>query len=166
MIESKPEPMYRNIIAVVSLFLISSLFALPVQAEDIPIESRIRLYKMEKKDPFKSLLLSMFVFPGLGQIYNGDGEKAAIAVLGTLGSITVMTVGIVTSFEHEDSEFNGVGGALFTIGFIGTLGFPIWSDIDSWISAEDHNKRLRKKYGLDPLSLHVLPQGVGLSYRF
>ncbi len=88
-----------------------------------------------KKSPGLAFLLS-FLIVGAGQGYNGQWSKGVGMFAGELVSAGVFAAGI-------DDCAEGVGDCGVTIaGFIGMVGFWLWSWIDAPISASAINRRI------------------------
>ena len=121
--------------------------------ESKALSSSIHLTNDEKnvKDPVIAGELS-FIVPGfgIGQIYNGQPEKALIHTSITVTSFIIAAIslgGISFSLGGSTSRDKSWGVAPFLISFgVFTVNW-IWSVVDAVISANDINKKARlKKY--------------------
>jgi len=88
-----------------------------------------------RKSPGLAFLLSFWIFPGAGQGYNGQWGKGVAMFAGALVSVGMFAAGIDDCVSGDTC---GVGAA----GFIGFVGFWLWSWIDAPISASAINRRI------------------------
>lgn len=103
--------------------------------------------KLEKnlssKSPWLAFFLSM-MFPGTGQLYNGEYTKAAIqAGLAVVGIGLVMGTACVECGDPEPAQ-----SALLFTGLGMAFGTYVWSLFDAPISANNINERIRSRTGL------------------
>lgn len=95
-----------------------------------------------KQSPGLAGVLS-FIWPGAGQIYNGEGEKAAtmigIQLLG-LGLIVVAAEDNVGDIDFDSDD--AIGG----IGVIAILGNYVYSIVDAVNSAQRINRQREQEY--------------------
>jgi hypothetical protein len=52
------------------------------------------------KNPFIALLLSTFIFPGMGQIYKGELRKGVFLILATSLLLAVLVLGVVILYNY------------------------------------------------------------------
>lgn len=114
-------------------------------------KERPLLTGVSPKNPTLSWGLS-FLFPGTGQIYNGDVAKGiGLAIFGASG-VTVFLSANGCSFDDECNQRRRFGGALFLLAWIG-------SQVEAPIKASRINRDLsRVSLGLGPQ-----PHALGLS---
>lgn len=87
-----------------------------------------------KKSPALAFLLS-FLIVGAGQGYNGQWGKGVGMFAGELVSVGVFAAGI-------DDCASGDNCGVSLAGFVGMVGFALWSWIDAPISASKINRRI------------------------
>lgn len=155
----------RNLlIAFAFLCAFSARAADSSEAEKVPAElpqsglaglttEEMKIYQYGEISPGSHVaggLLGTFVGLGLGHIVYGKyGDRGWIFTAGELGSITVLTVGLVSLVENctlRDSSHcdnTGSGGGLVTLGLLGLLGFRVWEIIDVWTIPPNHNAQYR-----------------------
>ena len=97
--------------------------------------------KVKEKSPVVAFVLS-FIFPGLGQYYNGEWKKGVIQdVLYIGGYVVAFTAGIDYETDEWGYTYTTVNG-LYALGLLTSAGVALWSVIDAPISANKINKRL------------------------
>jgi TM2 domain-containing membrane protein YozV len=87
----------------------------------------------KRKHPVLAAAMS-FVLTGAGQAYNGQWVKGALMLGGTAASVVLLAIG---TFGAEDQE---VHPAVFVVGLVGTLGFPVWSMVDASLTSSRMNE--------------------------
>ena len=125
-------------------------------------------YYIERKNPGVALILSLVVFPGIGQFYNGEVGKGAIHLLAGALSLGIMMDGMqeVTTYnywygyntEMKSESKAGLGALLY-------LATWIVSSVDAYSSAKKINQTLafKENHGL---GISFSSNRVNLSYRF
>lgn len=101
-------------------------------------------YIPDKKSSGIAVLLAFF-YPGLGQIYNGEVFKGLLLMLvlpAVLGAWFWFGVA-VSLFTENPGAFIAV--ILLFVG--GTLAIWVWGMVDAHSTAEDINRRHRRRYG-------------------
>ena len=107
----------------------------PVAGDTFAGRDMWQVSQASKKSPALAFLLSFWI-PGAGQGYNGQWSKGVGMFAGELVSVGVFAASI-------DDCAEGVGDCGVTIaGFIGVVGFWLWSWIDAPISASAINRRI------------------------
>lgn len=102
-------------------------------------ETTMAMATYKRKQPALAWFLS-YLYPGIGQFYNGqNGKGAAMVVAGTVG-LGCMIGGIATT-DEDSYEMTPEGGATFALGLVVYLAASIWSQIDAPISAVSINRR-------------------------
>ncbi len=87
-----------------------------------------------KKSPALAFLLS-FLIVGAGQGYNGQWSKGVVMFANELISVGVFAVGVYAC-DH------GSSCGILLAGFVGMVGFALWSWIDAPVSASKINRRI------------------------
>ncbi len=90
-----------------------------------------------RKSPWVAFALSFFVVPGAGQAYNGQWGKGGLM----LGGV-VVSFGVVLADDCDVFYTANNCGFLTAAGFIGVVGFVLWSWIDAPITANAINRRI------------------------
>jgi TM2 domain-containing membrane protein YozV len=101
-------------------------------------------YIPDKKSSGVAVLLAFF-YPGLGQIYNGEVFKGLLLML-----VLPAVLGAWFSFGVAVSLFTDNPGAFIAavLLFVGaTLAIWVWGMVDAHSTAEDINRRHRRRYG-------------------
>ena len=89
-----------------------------------------------RKSPWGAFALS-FLIPGAGQAYNGQWGKGGLM----LGGVVVSS-GVVLADDCDVFSTGNNCGFLTAAGFIGMVGFVLWSWIDAPITANAINRRI------------------------
>ncbi len=99
--------------------------------ESLKQELRVAQYNGEKRNPEHAIFWS--IFPGGGQVYNGEYIKAGLAY-----------AAVVFSALAGWSNVNYI-----------ILPFIVWTCVacDAYITAENYNNGLKKKYGISSIQL-------------
>ena len=124
-----------------------------------------------RKSPGVALILSLIVFPGIGQFYNEEIGKGVLHFLAGALSAGIMLDGMqeVTTYEYdwygstEITEMKNESAA--TLGAVAYLTTWIVSSVDAYSSAKRINQTLafKEDYGF---AISFFPNKVNLSYRF
>jgi len=89
-----------------------------------------------RKSPWGAFALSVLL-PGAGQAYNGQWGKGGLM----LGGVVVSS-GVVLADDCDVFSTGNNCGFLTAAGFIGMVGFVLWSWIDAPITANAINRRI------------------------
>ncbi len=128
------------LLGLLTMMLIGSPHTAEAQtASEQTVESR--------KSPWLAFGLS-FVITGAGQAYNGQWGKGGVMLGGTAVSA------ILASTADCDWDFGLPCGGRSAVGFIGILGFSLWSLIDAPITA----KAINREIDAGQVSLEVGPR--------
>ena len=106
-------------------------------------EAPIRLVEAQpqvEKSPGVALFLS-FVFPGLGQHYNGDHQKGIVhGVIAVAGVGMALGPGIQGSWREPEGTTKWYAAGLLTL-----VAVELWSVVDAATSAERINREARER---------------------
>ena len=124
-------PHAKRILSLRPLFLLlltATLIGGTARTAEAQVESR--------KSPWGAFGLSLLI-PGAGQAYNGQWGKGGLM----LGGV-VVSFGVVLADDCDVFYTANNCGFLTAAGFIGVVGFVLWSWIDAPITANAINRRI------------------------
>lgn len=117
-----------------------------------------------KRDPSLASLLSV-VYPGLGQLYVGNDDQRAYAVM---GAGTVIIAGSIVGFgllADRPPEASSLGNLMIIFAL---AGYHLWNVRDAYTQADDYNKMLEKENLislLDQIQLSYSGNTLSLSWH-
>lgn len=121
-----------------------------------------------EKSPGIAFILS-FIFPGLGQYYNGQPVKGVIQeVLVVGGVVAALAAGTsddcytAGSYPYQYTSCYQSTNAVFWVGLGGAAAASLWSMIDAPLSASSINKRLRQQSWGHMIEMNNAKYGLGL----
>ena len=118
------------LLLLLAMMLIGSAHTAEAQtASEQTVESR--------KSPWLAFGLSFLVLPGAGQAYNGQWGKGGLM----LGGVAV-SFGVVLADDCDVFYTANNCGFLTAAGFVGVVGFVLWSWIDAPLAANAINRRI------------------------
>jgi hypothetical protein len=123
-----------------------------------PNAMQLMTFESQKKSAPLALVLSLFLFPGIGSIYADHPQGAFITWAGIAGGVVLIVFGVRSLSDAQNA--NGVttdqsaqdrGASLLVAGFFTIVGFSIYSLVDAWQSANNYNAALAQRLGLPPM---------------
>lgn len=128
-----------------------------------PVQS-LMMYEAQRKNAGLAILLE-FVLPGLGSLYGDHAVGALVTWALMIAGIALVVYGATQWVDSYDSMTSGqqqkrdnsAGTFGLTAGIVLLLGGRIYGFVDSYMSTEEYNRKLKAKYGL-PV---VINWGVG-----
>jgi hypothetical protein len=127
-----------------------------------PVQS-LMMYEATKKNAGLAVVLEFFV-PGLGSLYGDHAVGSLITWALMIAGIAMVIYGATQWVESYDSmnmttqkRDNSAGTFGLTAGLVLLIGGRVYGLVDSYLSTEDYNKKLKARYGL-PV---VINFGVG-----
>jgi len=116
----------------------------------------------DEKSPWLAFGLS-YIFPGMGQFYNGEVGKGLLFIGGIVAGAGIAVLGAGDS-EHESSINKG-----FLYSGIAIAGiFELWQLIDAPVSASRINREKKEKRVLDNIKLNgvINEESTAILVRF
>jgi len=129
----------------------------------MPPQNAFLMYDAQRRNAGLAILIELFV-PGLGSLYGDHGVGALITWGLMIGGIALVIVGATNSVDSIDRQGhdNTGAGTEIGIGIAMFLGGRVYGLVDSYLSTEEYNRKLRQKLGLPAgLSLGVGRIGSG-----
>ena len=102
------------------------------------------------KNPGEAVLFS-FLIPGVGQMYNGQvGKGVALLLVSTAGAAVAISAAGSCNFSTDcnNTASEVLGGSVF-------LGAWIYSMVDAYSGAKQHNAKLGFRVGSIPIAPHI-----------
>ena len=127
-----------------SVFFYNMDKVLKITKEPIIVKDQSKVIK--KKSPSLAFMLS-FIFPGIGQYYNGDAEKGLLQELLFLGGWTLTATAGFNTYALENGRYHTDTTVWCWVGLGIAYGSVIWSWIDAPLSAIKINKENEQYYG-------------------
>lgn len=114
-----------------------------------PVEKRQVPIAPPRKDPFTAAVFSA-LFPGAGQLYLGQFWPKTVAILG--GEALALTAVILGDQVYnaavagvKDADYRNYSFG-FYLGLASMVAIYLYSIVDAYTAAEDHNRRIEQEY--------------------
>jgi|GEM_PF-5400650 len=140
--------MFKKLLLITLAFILLLSFAGTAFCNE-SLSERQAKYDSEKRNQGVAALLSFIPYTGilgLGHLYAGDWGRSTKFILSQLFAGVIGLAGTEYNSDTHRLEQNptnvAIGTTIYLIAWI-------WQIADSALTAEDHNKMLRQKYGLE-----------------